>query len=265
MFVGQRKDSFVVNLGETFDLVNTNPLGPVDGERDSLADANVTSLILEVPAACLVSRDPVVAAWTTASLRQARLLNPVPSYSSPAIEGGAWAQVSRLGMPLVNEVVIGLKDKDKFNASKPQDDGQFADYVTNPTLPALLEVLFGVKAPTKFPRSDLVAAFLTGIPGINQTAATADMLRLNTSTPATPGASQNNLGVIGGDSAGFPNGRRPGDDVVDVALRVAMGVLLSLTDAPDGQRAYTDGALVNAGMFDNAFPYLKMPLPGSPN
>ena len=265
MFVGQRKDSFVVNLGETFDLVNTNPLGPVDGEKDNLADANVTSLILEVPAACLVSRDPVVAAWTTASLRQARLLNPVPSYSSPAIEGGAWAQVSRLGMPLVNEVVIGLKDKDKFNASKPQDDGQFADYVTNPTLPALLEVLFGVKAPTKFPRSDLVAAFLTGIPGINQTAATADMLRLNTSTPATPGASQNNLGVIGGDSAGFPNGRRPGDDVVDVALRVAMGVLLSLTDAPDGQRAYTDGALVNAGMFDNAFPYLKMPLPGSPN
>ena len=265
MFVGQRKDSFVVNLGETFDLVNTNPLGPVDGEKDNLADANVTSLILEVPAACLVSRDPVVAAWTTASLRQARLLNPVPSYSSPAIEGGAWAQVSRLGMPLVNEVVIGLKDKDKFNASKPQDDGQFADYVTNPTLPALLEVLFGVKAPTKFPRSDLVAAFLTGIPGINQTAATADMLRLNTSTPATPGASQNNLGVIGGDSAGFPNGRRPGDDVVDIALRVAMGVLLSLTDAPDGQRAYTDGALVNAGMFDNAFPYLKMPLPGSPN
>ena len=265
MFVGQRKDSFVVNLGETFDLVNTNPLGPVDGEKDNLADANVTSLILEVPAACLISKDPVVAAWTTASLRQARLLNPVPSYSSPAIEGGAWAQVSRLGMPLVNEVVIGLKDKDKFNASKPQDDGQFADYVTNPTLPALLEVLFGVKAPTKFPRSDLVAAFLTGIPGLNQTAATADMLRLNTSTPATPGASQNNLGVIGGDSAGFPNGRRPGDDVVDIALRVAMGVLLSLTDAPDGQRAYTDGALVNAGMFDNAFPYLKMPLPGSPN
>lgn len=265
MFVGQRKDSFVVNLGETFDLVNTNPLGPVDGEKDDLADANVTSMILEVPASCLTAKNPVIGGWTTASLRQARLLNPAPSYTKPAIEGGAWTQVSRLGMPLVNEVVVGLKDKDKFNASKPQDDGQFADYVTNPTLPALLEVLFGVKAPTKFPRSDLVTAFLTGIPGLNQTAATAEMLRLNTSTPATPGAGQNNLGVIGGDSAGFPNGRRPGDDVVDIELRVAMGVLLPLTDAPDGQRAYTDGALVNSGMFDNAFPYLKMPLPGSPN
>ena len=265
VFVGQRKDSFVVNLGETFDLVNTNPLGPVDGEKDDLADANVTSMILEIPAACLTSKDAVIGGWTTASLRQARLLNPVPSYNRPAIEGGAWTQVSRLGMPLVNEVVIGLKDKDKFNSSKPQDDGQFADYVTNPTLPALLEVLFGVKAPTKFPRTDLVAAFLTGIPSLNQTATTAEMLRLNTSTLITPAVSQNNLGVLAGDNAGFPNGRRPGDDVVDIALRVVMGVLLPATDAPDGQRAYTDGAVVNAGMFDNAFPYLKTPLPGSPN
>ncbi len=265
VFVGQRKDSFVVNLGETFDLVNTNPLGPVDGEKDDLADANVTSMILEVPAACLTSKDSVIGGWTTASLRQARLLNPVPSYNRPAIEGGAWTQVSRLGMPLVNELVIGLKDKDKFNSSKPQDDGQFADYVTNPTLPALLEVLFGVKAPTKFPRTDLVAAFLTGIPSLNQTATTAEMLRLNTSTLITPAVSQNNLGVLAGDNAGFPNGRRPGDDVVDIALRVVMGVLLPATDAPDGQRAYTDGAVVNAGMFDNAFPYLKTPLPGSPN
>ena len=265
VFVGQRKDSFVVNLGETFDLVNTNPLGPVDGEKDDLADANVTSMILEVPAACLTSKDSVIGGWTTASLRQARLLNPVPSYNRPAIEGGAWTQVSRLGMPLVNELVIGLKDKDKFNSSKPQDDGRFADYVTNPTLPALLEVLFGVKAPTKFPRTDLVAAFLTGIPSLNQTATTAEMLRLNTSTLITPAVSQNNLGVLAGDNAGFPNGRRPGDDVVDIALRVVMGVLLPVTDAPDGQRAYTDGAVVNAGMFDNAFPYLKMPLPGSPN
>ncbi len=265
MFVGQRKDSFVVNLGEVFDLVNTNPLGPVDGEKDSLATANVTSLILEVPAACLTGKDSVVAGWTTASMRQARLLSPVPSFNKPAIQGGAWTQVSRLGMPLVNEVIIGIKDKDKFNASKPQDDGQFADYVTNPTLPALIEVLFGVKAPTKFPRSDLVTAFLTGIPNLNQTTATAEMLRLNTNTPVTLAGSQSNLGVLAGDTAGFPNGRRPGDDVVDIALRVAMGVLLPAADAPDGQRAYTDGAIVNAGMFDNAFPYLKMPLPGSPN
>ena len=111
----------------------------------------------------------MIGAWTTASLRQGRLVNgsPPSGHSVGAKEGGAWVQVSRLGMPLVNEVVIGLKDKDKFNSSKPKDDGQFADYVTNPTFPALAEILFssaGVRAPTKFPRQDLVTAFLTGVP-----------------------------------------------------------------------------------------------------
>src|SRR5208283_3668802 len=108
-------------------------------------------------------------------------------------------QVSRLGQPLVNEVVIGLKDKDAFNASQPTNDAQFASYVTNPTLPALIELLFGsagVVAPTNFPRADLVEVFLTGIPGLNQTSATAELLRLNTSTPAVAAGAQNNLGVI---------------------------------------------------------------------
>ena len=175
---------------------------------------------------------------------------------------------SRLGQPLVNEVVIGLKDKDKFNASEPKDDGQFADYVTHPTLPALIEALFGsagVRAPTNFPRTDLVTVFLTGVPGLNFTTATAELLRLNTATPAVAAAQQNNLGVIGGDVAGFPNGRRPGDDVVDIALRVVMGKLLSTNDAPSGQLPFTDGALVNSSMFQPAFPYLNPPLPGSPN
>jgi hypothetical protein len=135
-------------------------------------------------------------------------------------------------------------------------------------LPALIELLFGaagVRAPTNFPRTDLVEVFLTGVPGVNQTTATAEMLRLNTSTPAVPAASQNNLGVIDGDVAGFPNGRRPGDDVVDIALRVVMGKLLSTNDSPSGQLPFTDGALVNAGMFPSTFPYLNPPLPGSPN
>ena len=108
-------------------------------------------------------------------------------------------------------------------------------------------------------------AFLTGVPGLNQTTATAEMLRLNTSTPAVPAAAQNNLGVIGGDVAGFPNGRRPGDDVVDIALRVVMGKLLSTNDAPSGQLPFTDGALVTASMFTSSFPYLNSPLAGSPN
>jgi Domain of unknown function (DUF4331) len=253
LFVGQRKDPFVVNLGETFDLINlSNPLGPVDGTRDSLADKNVTSLILELPKACLTNNGPVIAAWTTASQYQ----------------GTNLAQVSRLGHPLVNEVVIGLKDKDTFNASEPKNDAQFANYVTNPTLPTLIQLLFGsagVVAPTNFPRTDLVAVFLTGVSGLNQTTAVAEMLRLNTTTPTLPAASQNNLGVIGGDVAGFPNGRRPGDDVVDVALRVMMGVLLPTNVAPSGQLPFTDGALVNANMFQSVFPYINPPLAGSPN
>ncbi len=275
VFVGQRKDPFVVNLGETFDLINLNPLGPVNGEQDTLADKNVTAIILEVPASCLATAgNPVIGAWTTASLRQGRLLKSEPSFNEPAKEGGPWTQVSRLSAPLVNEVVIGLKDKDRFNASKPENDGQFADYVTHPTFPALIELLFpGAPAPTNFPRTDLVLAFLTGVPGVNQPAnvTPAEMLRLNTATAPTPRGAQNNLGVIGGDTAGFPNGRRPGDDVVDIALRVVMGKLCKLSigcqpaDAPAGDAPLTDGAFVNDLMFDNAFPYLKHPLAGSPN
>ncbi len=274
VFVGQRKDPFVVNLGETFDLINTNPLGPVDGEVDSLADINVTSLILEVHSSCLTNGDPVIGAWTTASVRQGRLLRSTPSFDKPALEGGPWVQVSRLGMPLVNEVVIGLPDKNKFNASKPKSDAQFADYVTHPTLPALIEILFPIaKAPTNFPRNDLVTVFLTGVPGLNQpqNVVASEMLRLNTTTPVAVKGAQNNLGVIGGDAAGFPNGRRPGDDIVDVALRVVMGKLCTLNvgcipaDAPVGGAPLTDGALVNDSMFSDAFPYLLDPLPGSPN
>ncbi len=285
MFVGQRKDPFAVNLGETFDLINIKaPAVEFDpnaehAAKDDLSDKNVTAIELEVPSACLVhagSADPVIGGWTTASLRLARVLNPVPKDEGDVTrERGPWIQVSRLGMPLVNELVIGLKDKDRFNASRPRDDAQFATYVTNPTLPALVELLFGsagAKAPTNFPRNDLVATFLTGIKGVNQPASVSpsEMLRLNTATaPTAPGA-QNRLGVIGGDSAGFPNGRRPGDDVVDVTLRVAMGKLCTLnigcvpTDAPAGAIRFTDGAFLDATSFDSSFPYLKTPIPGSP-
>jgi hypothetical protein len=273
VFVGQRKDPFAVNLGEIFDLVNTNPLGPVDGEANVIDDKNVTSIALEVPIACLTggNADGIVGGWTSASLPQVRVLDPTPTFEQPAVSGGAWTQVSRLGMPLVNEVVIGLPDKNKFNASEPKDDGQFASYVTNPTLPALLEVLFGVKAPTVANRPDLVAAFLTGLAGVNANGSVSEMQRLNTKIPATAKTAQHNLGVAAGDNAGFPNGRRPGDDTVDVALRVSMGALCHLplnlctpAQAPDGNLPYTDGALQNAAQFDNKFPYLTTPLSGSP-
>jgi len=167
MFVGQRKDPFVVNLGQTFDLVNLNPLGDPAGASDVLADANVTAMELELPIAFLVGDGgPVLGGWTTASLPKSRVL-PKPnkvSFDQPDKDSGKFVQVSRLGSPLVNELVIGVKDKDKFNASQPVDDGQFIDYVTNPTLPALLEALFPVTAPTQFPRTDLVQAFVTRHP-----------------------------------------------------------------------------------------------------
>jgi hypothetical protein len=301
VFVGQRADGFVVNLGETFDLVNIKyPAEELDTggnarniAPNSLANYNVTSLALEIPASCLVSSaSPIIGSWTTASVRQAAVINPAPqsahSVSSvgavttptgASVEGGPWAQVSRLGAPLVNEVVIGLPDKDRFNASQPKDDGQFADYVTNPSLPVLLQTLFGtagVKAPNVYPRTDLLAAFLTGVKGLNQppTVTASEMLRLNTSTAVTPVASQSDLGVLGGDTSGFPNGRRPIDDVVDIELRVAMGVLLPPFDGsasdPDPasdvsrQLHFTDGAEPNPANYLTVFPYLNTPIAGSP-
>jgi hypothetical protein len=303
VFVGQRQDPFWVNLGETFDLVNikypVTQLAPAGVNArnfvpNSLDGFNVTSLALEIPAACLTNNgaNPIIGGWTTASLRQAQVLNPGPQSDKSAasvgaahaptgaeLAGGAWLQVSRLGMPLVNEVVIGLPDKDRFNSSNPSDDAQFADYVTNPSLPVLLQALFGsagVVAPNVYPRTDLVAVFLTGVAGLNQPphVVASEELRLNTSTAVTPLASQNDLGVLGGDLGGFPNGRRPVDDVVDIELRVAMGVLLTPYDgsakdpdpASDASRqlGYTDGTEPNPNAFLPAFPYVMTPYAGSP-
>ncbi len=279
VFVGQRRDGFRIALGEVFDLVNLNPVGPSNGIEalDDVGDKNITTIALEVPISCLLDGQPVVGGWTTASLRRARTLNSapggtvaVPNSGGPAaaVEGGAFVQVSRLGTPLINEVVIGLGDKDRFNAAEPRNDGQFALYVTNPTLPALLQVIFsgaGVQAPTQFPRTDLIAAALTGVAGLNQptTVTPSEMLRLNTSTAVVAPLAQNRLGVIAGDTAGFPNGRRPGDDVVDILLRVMLGVLLPVEVAPSGGLPVVDGVEVNASQFRNTFPYLHTPLPGS--
>ncbi len=296
MFVGQRAEGFAVNLGQIFDLVNldldaatpqANPLGPMDQGANTIAGTSVTSIALEVPATCLNdATDTIFGAWTTASVRQARVINPTATFTQPSREGGPWVQVSRLGSPLVNEVVIGIADKDKFNGCEPKDDAQFADYVTNPTLPEVLELLFGgagVMAPNNFPRTDLVAAFLTGIAGVNKSGTgVAEMLRLNTALPATtPSSAQNPLGAAlcvtrtatgaminpanaGCDVAGFPNGRRPGDDVTDLALRVVMGYLAPIPDSPSGGLPFVDGAFLAPASFQSTFPYLNTPRPGAP-
>ncbi|MEJ7932482.1 DUF4331 domain-containing protein [Ramlibacter sp. AN1015] len=285
VFVGQRKEPFYIAVGKSFDLFNLNPLGAESGGNNNDLEAkNVSTIAMELPIACLSNgSDPVIGAFTTASVRQARLVDgsPASGIYRAAKSGGAWAQVSRLGMPLVNELVIGLDDKDRFNASKPRDDVRFLDYVTNPTLPALIQTLFpSAVAPTKFPRTDLVAAFLTGITGLNrpQNVVPSEMLRLNTSIAATAAAAQNPLGVAGGDNAGFPNGRRPADDTVDLSLRVAMGALCVLTgandalqvgcapsDAPAGGLALTDGVRKTAANYASTFPYLTTPIPGNFN
>ena len=277
VFVGQRKEGFVANLGEIFDLVNLNPVGPRGANPNLLSDKNVTSLALELPISCLArAGQPIIGAWTTASI--------------VAPPGQSWTQVSRLGMPLVNELVIGLPDKDAFNGSAPRGDANFLTYVTNPSLPVLLHALFGNAAiEPASPRNDLVAAFLTGVKGINQppNVNPSEMLRLNTSTPPTAPAAQNDLGVLGGDLAGFPNGRRPFDDVVDITLRVAEGALCGAigncgtqTSDPNHGAPYTDGAeaagadathehvsgAINpADTYLDVFPYLLTPIPGSPN
>ncbi len=257
VFVGQRQEGFAVNLGAVFDLVNAPAsflLDPANkdaagmGGKHYMQKNNITTIALEVHKDCLTAgTETVIGGWTTASMRQARLLNGAPASGHQTSEkvGGAWVQVSRLGNPLVNELVIGLPDKDKFNSSKPQDDTQFLTYVTNPTLPALLGLVLtgdakGV-APTNLPRTDLATVFLTGIAGVNKpaTAAPSEMLRLNTAISPVQFADQNRLGVagevlrVGGtanlaqakDLAGFPNGRRPKDDVVDIALVAVLGGL----------------------------------------
>jgi hypothetical protein len=301
VFVGQRNEPFAVNLGKVFDLVNLVPVdasgfpGGItqDPANDTIADKNVTTIALELPKSCLVRQgNGVIGGWTTASVRKSRTANAPVGAQGPETVTGSWAQVSRLSNPLVNEVVIGLPDKDKFNASEPKNDAQFAAYVTNPTLPVLLDVLFrdavnatlGTSipnlAPSNLPRLDLVTAFLTGFSGVNQqaTVTASEMVRLNTAIAATPAPQQSTFGVAGGDLAGFPNGRRPGDDVVDIALRVVMGRLchpltiggsdvdLGLCtpeNAPVGTAPFTDGAPVSAADFDTAFPYLRTPFPGS--
>ena len=311
VFVGQRAEYFAVNLGPIFDLVNFVPvegdLDPVYGNgtafpggitqsqtnQELIGKKNVTSIAIELPKMCITgSGNGTIGVWSTASLPQARLLRTTPTYDTPTLQGGAYVQVSRLGSPLVNELVIGIKDKDLFNAAEPKGDAALIDYVTNPTFPALLDALFrapvrgviggsGTIAPTNFPRNDLVTTFLTGFKGVNQLSqqVPSEMLRLNTAVPPTPQAAQSPFGVVGNDLAGYPNGRRPGDDTVDITLRVAMGRLchpipvggvqtdLGLckpTDASTGLAAYTDGAPSSANNIQAVFPYLNAPLRGSP-
>jgi hypothetical protein len=296
VYAGQRAEGFYVDLGAIFDLGTLRPFQelhvqpafsqPADGVNTT-RELNVHSLALQVPITELTRggwnggdiEDPraTIGVWTTASRRQARVLEPGRGADN---EAGPFVQVSRLGNPLVNEVLIPMGRKDEWNSLPPADDKQFAGYIAHPELAALLNVLYpnvfpNLAAYTK-PRADLLAILLTGIPtGVvpgfqNFTGTTeADMLRLNVAVPPT--AKPNILGLAYGDPAGFPNGRRVFDDVVTIELRAIAGLVLHLVDSsftPDAATgAITDG-LTPADVknpYLHHFPYLGVPYDGYHN
>ena len=268
-YAGQADDPFFLDL-RVFDLLYGGNFGETG--QDTLNGFNTNTIAIQLPKNALAignnaARNPVIGVWSTTERRTTRVLAGTDTFATApgtTTESGEFAQVSRLGNPLVNEVVIPVGQKDKFNNSTPAKDGQFLDFVTKPELPKLVEAVYGVKAPAE-PRNDLVAVFLTGVDGLNTpalnqdkgTLAPSEVLRLNMSI--APTASPNRLGVIGGDTQGFPNGRRLADDVIDIALQVVEGELVG--NAND----LGDAVHVNDKGFGTTFPYVALPHSGSTN
>jgi hypothetical protein len=283
VFAGPRDDPFFVDLGSIFDLLTLRPVQqlhkvpPVANAapgRDALAGYNVHTIALQIPIAQLVAggtapaaptaSNAVIGVWATASRSRVTILNTGTTRRQTI---GGVSQVSRLGMPLVNEVVIPLAFKDIFNASEPAGDAPlytsnetFRNRVLNPETATLMNALYGVDVPPA-PRNDLVQVFLTGLPGANQppNVVPAEMMRLNVAVPVT--AQPNRLGAIASDLGGFPNGRRLADDVIDVSLRVVAGVLVNgYNKSPNN--ALTDGVDANDKAFLSTFPYAALPHQG---
>src|SRR6478736_1805204 len=290
VFAGQRNEGFFVDLGSIFDLGTLRPFehlhlipsadaAGVDGTRGF----NVHSIALQVRKRLLTkdgtmptdpaSRKAVIGVWASASRRSATMLEE----GGDVVETGPWRQVSRLGNPLFNEVIVPMADKDRWNHVPPSRDTAFAKLGAQPELAGLLPVLY----PGVFPnlaayskeRADLEAILLTGIPsgviaGFQNFTGTApaDMLRLNIAIP--PVNSPNPFGILGGDLAGFPNGRRPQDDVVAIELRAIAGATIPLVDpsfTPDAAASLlTDGTSEsdNSSPFTSSFPYLGSPVDG---
>jgi len=300
VFAGQRAEGFFVDLGSIFDLGDLRPLSPdqlIPGLAaagiDTIADKNVHSIVIQVPISSLTSNgmnptgpnDPhaVIGVWTTANRQTVTAINPGTGTQTTS---GPFTQVSRLGSPLVNEVVVPMNLKDYWNSQAPVADAQFASAVEHPELQALLPVLYPGAFPNlaaySKPRADLVAIFATGIPGsvigssfgygtFQGGNVIAEMLRLNMAIlPTGPGgAGTSNLGLLGGDLAGFPNGRRVSDDVVTIELKAVAGATIPLVDntfTPDAAVGLvTQGVTSNAAAYQSSFPYLNDPFPGFSN
>jgi hypothetical protein len=260
VFAGQREDAFYADIGAIFDLVAIRKgTGNMGGGKDFFANYAVHGIALQVPISQLDDSDHTVGVWATTERPQMK----IRSYRKNGIRRlqheREWVQVSRLGNPLINEVIIPTKLKDRWNCLSPATDAQFVQYYRQPILAAVINQLYGLGVPEQN-RDDLVAVLLTGVPGLNNTGSKlADMLRINLSIPPT--AMPNRLGVFGGDLAGFPNGRRLGDDVVDIAERAVAGKL----------KGHPAGALLGDGVDGNdvpnlnVFPYENIPPSGFDN
>ncbi len=289
VFAGQRNDPFFVDLGSIFDLGDLRPfqnlhLIPTAAAPgvDATKTLNIHTIAIQVPIGDLtangsvptdvMSARSVLGIWGAASRRKMRVVDAANDEKS---ESGPWVQVSRLGNPLFNEVLVPLGKKDRWNASQPVNDKDYADGVAHPELGTLLPVLYPKVFPNlaalKAPRADLEAILLTGLPaGIvpgfqnNTGKVLSDMLRLNVAVP--PSATPNPLGLIGGDAAGFPNGRRLADDVVTIELRAIAGVTYPLVDKtykPDAAAGLiTQGLTPSPSRYSSTFPYVGDPYDG---
>ncbi len=269
VFAGPRDDPFFVDLGSVFDLLGLRPLNgfhalplPAEAGKDEVQGYNTHTIALQIPTDRLVNGDPVLGVWTETYRRNSRVTRKDGTIRS----SGNWVQVSRLGMPLVNEAVIPLGQKDQFNASEPDDDAQFAASVVDPELGHLIPALYPVFScfPTA-PRNDLVTIFLTGVPGLNQPANVvgSEQIRLNTSIAPTPYADQDRMGLLAGQLDGFPNGRRLIDDVTDIELQAVAGATpLGACNGQFPNNALTDGVDGNDVPFLTTFPYVPLPNSG---
>jgi hypothetical protein len=295
VFAGQRDDPFFVDLGSIFDLAGLRPFNPFHllplaaaPGVDAIKNYNTHSIEIQVPTSQLVSfSNPTIGIYATASRQKVRILD-----DNGTTKGrGPWVQVSRLGNPLINEVVIPLGQKDYWNREDPANDSQFASFYTSPEVSRLENALYGtlpqghaggaLQAIDETGRSDLVSILLTGVHGLNETGSTkSDLLRLNTAiTPgingACPGgtasaAPPDRLGPLGpsGDLCGYPNGRRLGDDVIDIDLRAFAQGYGSFLNTALGLPNKTpndllgDGVDTNDESFSGSFPYVAAPHQG---
>lgn len=271
VFAGPRADGFYVDLGMVFDLINFRPgtlPGNVGGGKNDVAGYNTHTIGVSVPIQQLTKNhtvplstsDPnaIVSMWSSTWRQQTRVLSATGQ--KPA-NSGDWVQVSRLAIPLVNEVVIPIGQKDLFNASHPKDDAQFASSVLDPEVPKALKALFNIDSPAA-PRMDLLAVVL-GVEGLTRRPGevVSDQIRLNVAVYPTPPSLVNRMGVLGGDPAGFPNGRRPYDDVVDIELQILAGALVpAFNRAPNNQLG--DGVDGPDKTYNPAFPFLATPHSG---